>query len=60
LRVRVSRRRTPYQRLQDDKLTALLGVLRMTSTLVMKRIVYKRSCLLRHREDMPFVAALAI
>jgi DNA-binding Lrp family transcriptional regulator len=31
-----------YQRLQDDKLTALPGVQRMTSTLVMKRIVNDR------------------
>jgi len=31
-----------YQRLQDDKLTALPGVQRMTSTLVMKRIVHDR------------------
>lgn len=29
-----------YQRLQDDKLAALPGVLRMTSTLVMKRVVH--------------------
>jgi DNA-binding Lrp family transcriptional regulator len=28
-----------YQRLQDDRLTALPGVQRMTSTLVMKRVV---------------------
>lgn len=31
-----------YQRLQDDRLTALPGVQRMTSTLVMKRIVHER------------------
>jgi hypothetical protein len=31
-----------YQRLQDDRLTALPGVVRMTSTLVMKRIVHDR------------------
>ena len=31
-----------YQRLQDDPLTALPGVQRMTSTLVMKRIVHER------------------
>ena len=31
-----------YQRLQDDRLTALPGVQRMTSTLVMKRIVQDR------------------
>jgi DNA-binding Lrp family transcriptional regulator len=31
-----------YQRLQDDKLTSLPGVQRMTSTLVMKRIVHDR------------------
>lgn len=31
-----------YQRLQDEKLTALPGVQRMTSTLVMKRIVPDR------------------
>ncbi len=31
-----------YQRLQDEKLSALPGVLRMTSTLVMKRIVQDR------------------
>jgi len=31
-----------YQRLQDDRLTALPGVQRMTSTLVMKRIVQHR------------------
>jgi len=31
-----------YQRLQDEKLTALPGVMRMTSTLVMKRIVQDR------------------
>jgi DNA-binding Lrp family transcriptional regulator len=31
-----------YQRLQDDRLTALTGVQRMTSTLVMKRIVQDR------------------
>jgi DNA-binding Lrp family transcriptional regulator len=31
-----------YQRLQDDRLTALPGLLRMTSTLVMKRIVHDR------------------
>jgi DNA-binding Lrp family transcriptional regulator len=31
-----------YQRLQDDRLTALPGVQRMTSTLVMKRIVHDR------------------
>jgi DNA-binding Lrp family transcriptional regulator len=33
---------TAYQRLQDDKLTALPGVQRMTSTLVMKRVVADR------------------
>jgi DNA-binding Lrp family transcriptional regulator len=33
---------TAYQRLQDDRLTALPGVQRMTSTLVMKRIVHDR------------------
>jgi DNA-binding Lrp family transcriptional regulator len=32
-----------YQRLQDDKLTALPGVQRMTSTLVMKRVVEDRA-----------------
>jgi len=31
-----------YQRLQDDRLTSLPGLLRMTSTLVMKRIVHDR------------------
>jgi DNA-binding Lrp family transcriptional regulator len=31
-----------YQRLQDDKLTSLPGILRMQSTLVMKRIVHDR------------------
>jgi DNA-binding Lrp family transcriptional regulator len=31
-----------YQRLQDDRLTSLPGVQRMTSTLVMKRIVHDR------------------
>ena len=31
-----------YQRLQDEKLAALPGVQRMTSTLVMKRIVHDR------------------
>src|SRR5262249_48576841 len=31
-----------YQRLQDDRLTALPGIQRMTSTLVMKRIVQDR------------------
>jgi DNA-binding Lrp family transcriptional regulator len=31
-----------YQRLQDEKLTALPGVQRMTSTLVMKRVVPER------------------
>ena len=31
-----------YQRLQDEKLTALPGVQRMTSTLVMKRVVPDR------------------
>jgi DNA-binding Lrp family transcriptional regulator len=31
-----------YQRLQDDRLTALPGVQRMTSTLVMKRVVEER------------------
>ncbi len=31
-----------YQRLQDEKLSALPGVQRMTSTLVMKRIVHDR------------------
>jgi DNA-binding Lrp family transcriptional regulator len=31
-----------YQRLQDDQLTSLPGVQRMTSTLVMKRIVHDR------------------
>jgi DNA-binding Lrp family transcriptional regulator len=31
-----------YQRLQDERLTALPGVQRMTSTLVMKRIVHER------------------
>ncbi len=31
-----------YQRLQDDRLLTLPGVLRMTSTLVMKRIVSER------------------
>ena len=31
-----------YQRLQDDRLTALPGILRMTSTLVLKRIVHDR------------------
>jgi len=31
-----------YQRLQDEKLTALPGVQRMTSTLVMKRVVDDR------------------
>jgi len=31
-----------YQRLQDDKLSALPGVQRMTSTLVMKRVVHDR------------------
>jgi len=31
-----------YQRLQDDRLSVLPGVLRMTSTLVMKRIVHSR------------------
>jgi DNA-binding Lrp family transcriptional regulator len=31
-----------YQRLQDEKLTALPGVQRMTSTLVMKRVVHDR------------------
>ena len=32
-----------YQRLQDEKLTALPGVQRMTSTLVMKRVVPDRA-----------------
>ena len=31
-----------YQRLQDEKLAALPGILRMTSTLVMKRVVHDR------------------
>jgi DNA-binding Lrp family transcriptional regulator len=31
-----------YQRLQDEKLSALPGILRMTSTLVMKRVVHDR------------------
>ena len=31
-----------YQRLQDERLSALPGVLRMTSTLVMKRVVAGR------------------
>jgi DNA-binding Lrp family transcriptional regulator len=31
-----------YQRLQDDRLAVLPGVQRMTSTLVMKRIVHDR------------------
>jgi DNA-binding Lrp family transcriptional regulator len=31
-----------YQRLQDEKLAALPGVQRMTSTLVMKRVVHDR------------------
>ena len=31
-----------YQRLQDEQLSALPGVQRMTSTLVMKRIVQDR------------------
>ena len=31
-----------YQRLQDDQLAALPGVQRMTSTLVMKRVVHDR------------------
>jgi DNA-binding Lrp family transcriptional regulator len=31
-----------YQRLQDERLSVLPGVLRMTSTLVMKRIVHSR------------------
>jgi DNA-binding Lrp family transcriptional regulator len=31
-----------YQRLQDDTLTSLPGILRMQSTLVMKRIVHDR------------------
>jgi DNA-binding Lrp family transcriptional regulator len=31
-----------YQRLQDERLTALPGIQRMTSTLVMKRIVHDR------------------
>jgi DNA-binding Lrp family transcriptional regulator len=31
-----------YQQLQDDRLTSLPGVQRMTSTLVMKRIVHDR------------------
>ena len=31
-----------YQRLQDDRLTSLAGVQRMTSTLVMKRVVEDR------------------
>jgi DNA-binding Lrp family transcriptional regulator len=33
---------TAYQRLQDEKLTSLPGVQRMTSTLVMKRVVHDR------------------
>lgn len=33
---------TAYQRLQDERLSALPGVQRMTSTLVMKRIVQDR------------------
>jgi DNA-binding Lrp family transcriptional regulator len=33
---------TAYQRLQDERLTALPGVQRMTSTLVMKRVVQDR------------------
>jgi DNA-binding Lrp family transcriptional regulator len=33
---------TAYQRLQDERLTALPGVQRMTSTLVMKRVVHDR------------------
>jgi len=33
---------TAYQRLQDERLTALPGVQRMTSTLVMKRVVQNR------------------
>ena len=31
-----------YQRLQDDRLTVLPGLQRMTSTLVMKRIAHDR------------------
>jgi len=31
-----------YQRLQDERLSALPGLLRMTSTLVMKRVVHDR------------------
>ena len=31
-----------YQRLQDEKLSALPGIQRMTSTLVMKRVVHDR------------------
>jgi DNA-binding Lrp family transcriptional regulator len=31
-----------YQRLQDEKLSALPGILRMSSTLVMKRVVHDR------------------
>jgi DNA-binding Lrp family transcriptional regulator len=31
-----------YQRLQDERLTALPGIQRMTSTLVMKRVVHDR------------------
>ncbi len=31
-----------YQRLQDEQLSALPGILRMTSTLVMKRVVHDR------------------
>lgn len=31
-----------YQRLQDEKLSALPGVQRMTSTLVMKKVVTDR------------------
>lgn len=31
-----------YQRLQDEKLSALPGILRMSSTLVMKRLVHDR------------------
>jgi DNA-binding Lrp family transcriptional regulator len=31
-----------YQRLQDEKLTALPGIARMSSTLVMKRVVHGR------------------
>jgi DNA-binding Lrp family transcriptional regulator len=39
----VTRDLAAYQRLQDEKLSTLPGMLRMTSTLVMKRVVHDRA-----------------